>query len=110
MLQTANVATFIILTRDKGEGTITIDRDGETVIDYVVSVYDRKHLMHGLRQAARIHFAARATAVNSLHTRRTRLDRQADGSVNEQQLREFDRQLERHGLGVNRVMMFTAHQ
>src|SRR5260221_11106839 len=38
------------------------------------------------------------------------LDRQADGSINEQQLREFDRQLERHGLGVDRVMMFTGHQ
>ncbi len=108
--QAPYIATIIVLTRDKGEGTVTVDRDGEPVIDYVVSVYDRKHLLHGLRQAARIHFAAGAKAVNSLHTRRTRLDRQADGSINEQQLREFDRQLERHGLGVNRVMMFTAHQ
>ena len=30
--------------------------------------------------------------------------------VSEQQFREFDRQLERHGMGVNRLMMFTAHQ
>jgi choline dehydrogenase-like flavoprotein len=110
MEQAPYLATIIVLTRDKGEGTVTVDRDGEPVIDYVVSVYDRKHLLHGLRQAARIHFAAGATAVTSLHNRRTHLDRQADGSVNELQLREFDRQLERHGLGVNRVMMFTAHQ
>src|SRR5258708_3098800 len=108
--QAANFATIIVLTRDKGEGTVTVDRDGEPVIDYVVSIYDRKHLLHGLRQAARIHFAAGAKTVNSLHTRRTRLDRQADGSINEQQLREFDRQLERHGMAVNSIMMFTAHQ
>ena len=87
-----------------------VDRYGEPVIDYVVSVYDRRHLLHGLRQAARIHFAAGATAINSLHNKRTRLDRPENGVVTEQQFREFNRQLERHGMGVNRVMMFTAHQ
>ena len=110
MLQTANVATFIILTRDKGEGTVTIDQDGEPVLDYVVSVFDRKHLMHGLRQAARVHFAAGASSIITLHNKRTRLDRPEGGTVSEQQFREYDRQLERHGMGPNRVMMFTAHQ
>src|SRR5437660_12312711 len=57
MLQTANIATFIILTRDKGEGSVTLDRFGEPESDYVVSVYDRRHLKHGLRTAARLHFA-----------------------------------------------------
>ena len=104
------VATFIVLTRDKGEGRITLDKYGEPVIDYVVSVYDRNHLLHGLRQAARAHFAAGATSVLSLHSKRTTLDKPANGVVSEQQFREFDRQLERHGMGVNRVMMFTAHQ
>ncbi len=110
MLQTANVATFIILTRDKGEGTVTIDRDGEPVLDYVVSVYDRNHLMHGVRQAARVHFAAGAKSIITLHNKRTRLDRPEAGTVSEQQFHEFDRQVERHGMGVNRAMMFTAHQ
>jgi choline dehydrogenase-like flavoprotein len=110
VLRVANIATFIILTRDKGEGTITIDRDGEPVIDYVVSVYDRNHLMHGVRQAARIHFAAGATSIVTLHNKRTRLDRPEGGTVSEQQFREFDRQVERHGMGVNRIIMFTAHQ
>ncbi len=110
MLQTANVATFIILTRDKGEGTVTIDQDGEPVLNYVVSVYDRKHLMHGLRQAARAHFAAGAQSIITLHNKRTRIDRPKGGAVSEQQFREYDRQVERHGMGPNRVMMFTAHQ
>ena len=110
LAQAANFATIIVLTRDKGEGTVTVDRDGEPVIDYVVSAYDRKHLLHGLRQAARVHFAAGANAINSLHNKRTRLDRPENGMVSEQQFREFDRQLERHGMAVNRIMMFTAHQ
>lgn len=110
MMQAANFATFIVLTRDKGEGRVTLDRFGEPVIDYVVSVYDRQHLKHGLRQAARMHFAAGATSVLSLHSKRTRLDRPADGEISERQLRAFDRQVERHGMDPNRVMMFTAHQ
>src|SRR5207248_8165313 len=65
MVQAANFATIIVITRDKGEGTVTIDGEGEPVIDYVVSVYDRKHLLHGLRQAARIHLAAGSKAINS---------------------------------------------
>lgn len=110
MLQTANVATFIILTRDKGEGSVTLDRFGEPVIDYVVSVYDRQHLKHGLRHAARAHFAAGANAVITLQNKRTRLDRPAGGEVSEQQYREYDRLVERHGMAPNRIMMFTAHQ
>jgi choline dehydrogenase-like flavoprotein len=110
MTEAPNIATIIVLARDKGEGTITVDRNGEPVVDYVVSAYDRKHLLHGLRQAARVHFAAGATSVVSLHSKRMRLDRREDGTVNDLDLREFDRQLERHGMGVNRIMMFTAHQ
>jgi choline dehydrogenase-like flavoprotein len=110
MIDAASFATFIVLTRDKGEGTVTIDRDGEPVIDYVVSAYDRSHLLHGMRQAVRLHFAAGAKSVVSLQTRRTWLDKPEGGAVSEQQLREFDRQLERHGMGVNRIIMFTAHQ
>ncbi len=110
MSQMSNAATIIVLTRDKGEGTITVNRNGEPIVNYVVSVYDRRHLLHGLRQAARVHFAAGATAVSSLHSKRTRLDRQADGTVNTLHMREFDRQLGRHGMGPNRLLMFSAHQ
>jgi choline dehydrogenase-like flavoprotein len=110
MIDAASFATFIVLTRDKGEGTVTLDRDGEPVVNYIVSAYDRGHLLHGLRQAVCLHFAAGAKSVVSLQTKRTRLDKPEGGAVSEQQLREFDRQLERHGMGVNRIMMFTAHQ
>ncbi len=110
MLQTANVATFIILARDKGEGSVTIDRFGEPVIDYVISVYDRQHLKHGLRQAARLHFAAGATSIVTLHNKKTRIDRPANGEVSEQQYRAYDRQVERHGMNPNRLITFSAHQ
>ena len=110
MTEAPYVGTFIVLTRDKGEGRITLDKYGEPIIDYVVSVYDRNHLLHGLQQATRAHFAAGATSVLSLQSKRTKLTLPAKEKVSEQQLRAFDRQLERHGMGVNRIMMFTAHQ
>ncbi|WP_376797674.1 GMC family oxidoreductase N-terminal domain-containing protein [Thermogemmatispora sp.] len=110
LLQAPYVAAFIVLTRDRGEGRVSLARDGEPVIDYVVSVYDRRHLLHGIGQAARVHFAAGARSVLSLHTRRTRLDRAEDGALDERQFRNFERQLERHGLAPNRLMVFTAHQ
>ena len=110
MTNAPHIGTFIVLSRDKGKGAITLDRYGEPVIDYVVSVYDRNHILHGLRKAVRAHFAAGAKAVLSVHTRRTYMERPENGVVTEQQYREFDRLLERHGMGVNRVMMFTAHQ
>lgn len=110
MIRVASVATVIVLTRDKGAGTVTVNRYGEPIVDYVVSAYDRKHLLHGLRQAARIHFAAGAEGVVSLHSKPTYLERAANEAIQGQQLRAFERQLERHGMGVNRIMMFTAHQ
>ena len=105
-----HVATFIVLTRDKGEGSVTLDRDGEPVVNYVTSVFDRKHLLHGLRKAARVHIAAGAQTLFSLHSKKTRLDVVDDKAVMERRLGEFDTLLERNGLGVNRIMMFSAHQ
>ena len=110
MAEAARLATFIVLTRDRGEGSVTLDRHGEPVVDYVTSVFDRRHLLHGMRQAARIHFAAGATEVVSLHNKPTQLKRPEVGHISEREWREFDVQLERHGMGVNRLLMFSAHQ
>lgn len=110
LAQAAYLATIIVLTRDKGEGTITLDRDGEPIVNYVTAAFDRRHVLHGLRVATRVHLAAGATTLLSLHNKKTSLERLADGTTSERQLREFDAQLERHGLGPNRLMMFSAHQ
>ena len=110
MLDAPNLATIIVLTRDKGEGTVTTDRDGEPVIDYTTSAYDRQHLLHGLRTSARVHFAAGAKAVVSLQNKKNRVDRFADGTVSLRDLSDFDARLERYGMGPNRMMMFSAHQ
>jgi choline dehydrogenase-like flavoprotein len=110
MAQAAHLAIFIVLTRDRGEGSVTLDRHGEPVVNYVTSVFDRRHLLHGMRQAARIHFAAGATEVVSLHNKPTQLKHSAGERISERAWHDFDVQLERHGMGVNRLMVFSAHQ
>jgi len=105
-----HLASIIVLMRDKGEGSVTMDRVGDPVVKYAASAYDRKHLLHGLRQGTRVHFAAGAERVISLQNKPTSLWRAQDETLHRRQLREFDRLIERRGLGANRIVMFSAHQ
>jgi choline dehydrogenase-like flavoprotein len=110
MTAAAYLSSIIILDRDRGEGRITLDKLGEPVINYSVSAYDRKHLLDGLRQSTRIHFAAGANRVISLQNKPTSLVRAADKATHEQNIKQFDRLIARNGLGANRVVLFSAHQ
>jgi choline dehydrogenase-like flavoprotein len=110
MTRIAHLASIIVLTRDKGEGAVTVDRAGEPLVKYVVSAYDRKHILHGLCQSTRIHLAAGAERVISLQNKPTDLKRTPGESIQRQQLQAFDQQIKRHGLEANRIMMFSAHQ
>ena len=104
------LASIIVLTRDKGEGSVTVDRAGDPVVNYRVSAYDRKHLLHGLCQGTRVHFAAGARRVISLQNKPTSLVRTSDEEISGRQLREFDQLIKRRGLEANRVLLFSAHQ
>jgi choline dehydrogenase-like flavoprotein len=110
MTAIAHLASIIVLTRDRGEGSVSVDRTGEPLVKYAVSAYDRKHILHGLRQSTRIHLAAGAGRVISLQNKPTDLNRSEHETIQRQRLHEFDRQVERHGLGANRIVMFSAHQ
>jgi choline dehydrogenase-like flavoprotein len=110
MLRCSYLSPMIVVARDKGEGTVTLDRTGEPIIDYVVSSYDRKHIEHGVRHGARIHLAAGAEEVISLQNKPTYMEPSQHTTMHEQQLRVFDRQVKRHGFGTNRIVMFSAHQ
>ena len=110
MLQASYLSTIIVLARDKGEGTVTLDRYGEPVINYVPATFDRRHILHGLQQAARVHIAAGANEVVSLQNKPSQLKRQTNDTVSQQEWQTFDQQLKRNGLGTNRIVMFSAHQ
>ncbi|MFN2462455.1 MAG: FAD-dependent oxidoreductase [Candidatus Dormibacteria bacterium] len=69
-------STLVFLIRDHGHGRVTIDDDGQTVVDYeVTDPLDDRHFRRGLKELVRMHHAAGARAIFSLHTRLKRWER-----------------------------------
>jgi len=108
MQQLPNVAAFIVLTRDRQSGRVRVDREGRAVVDYPLGRLERRLLQQGVATAARIHWAAGAREVHTLHTSgasivRSSTSRSAD-------IEGFCRMLESLPLHGNRAAVFSAHQ
>jgi choline dehydrogenase-like flavoprotein len=112
MTQLDRMATFIVLTRDTGEGQITLDRFGEPAIQYWPNQTDCRHLIQGLQELSRIIFAGGGIGAVSLHTPPLRLDseRGRPGAVSKEKLDRYMAELAARGMKANRVAMGTAHQ
>jgi len=63
MRQAAHLGSFIVLTRDRDGGRVSIDKHGAPLIDYALSDFDRANMLEGVQAAARIHVAAGAHTV-----------------------------------------------
>ncbi|MDX1530605.1 MAG: GMC family oxidoreductase N-terminal domain-containing protein, partial [Rhodothermales bacterium] len=60
MLGARHTGSFIVLTRDRDGGRVTVRKGGRPVLRYRLSAFDRRHLLRGMQEAARIHLAAGA--------------------------------------------------
>jgi len=67
MQQAAHLGSFIVLTRDRDGGRVGLDRQGTPRIHYVLSDFDRAHLLTGVRAAVGIHAAAGAHTIYLPH-------------------------------------------
>ena len=68
MLRDADhLGSFIVLTRDRAGGQVSIDKNGAPLIDYSLSDFDRAHMLEGVRAAAEIHAAAGAHTIYLPH-------------------------------------------
>ena len=108
MANLARSANTIVLVRDWAEGRVTIDARGEPEFDYRLDPRDRRNLSRGLQEAARIHRAAGALRISTLHMEALSV---GDGTSPIRGA-EFDDFLERVGqasVGENRLALFTAH-
>ncbi|MFW6202534.1 MAG: FAD-dependent oxidoreductase, partial [Gemmatimonadota bacterium] len=97
------MANLIVLVRDGAErarsyGDVRLDRRGEARIRYRLPRADRRTLKDGIAAAARLHFAAGAREVLTLHHPMLRLRSEADL-----------RRIPRRSVGPNRLSLFTAH-
>ena len=107
MQMVSSLSAFIALTRDRNSGRVSIDREGRALIDYTVGRREREFLRQGIASAARLHWAAGASEIHTLH-----LD---DNSIRRQGM--SDDGFERWYAGIKRLPMranqcgvFSAHQ
>jgi choline dehydrogenase-like flavoprotein len=98
-------AAMVFLVRDRGHGRVTIDEAGQTVVDYHLDdALDERHFRRGLQELVRLHHAAGARAMFSLHTRLKRWDR--DGGLD---IEAFAREVHDGPLAPYEHATFSLH-
>lgn len=106
VLRSRGMATFIGVVRDRGEGRVTVDEDGEAVVSYPLEDgVDRGSLRASLEAMARLHEAAGAAEIMDLSPGLPRWRRGED----------LDAWLARigqvpMGVGAGGRPLFSAHQ
>ena len=105
MLHARNYATLIVLTRDRGQGSVSLD--GRDDVDYTVAAGDAARLLEVAAHAVELAFAAGARRVIVPFTNPLELRREAATPA---AIAAFGRALRARKLRSNRVALFSAHQ
>ena len=106
LARAAHRAIFIILTRDRDAGRVSVDKTGRPILHYRLSKYDGAHLMRGLHEAFRLHQVAGAMEIGGPHAGPEPFTvREAGGGLD-----AYLSHLQRVGLRPNSYMLFSAHQ
>lgn len=108
MRRIQHAASTIVLVRDVAEGRVTVDAHGEPVLQYRLSNRDRRNLVRGLQEAARIQRAAGALRIATLHLRECAV---GDGAapIGNAEFDAFLEKISRLGIRENGVALFSAH-
>ncbi len=85
---------------------VRITSAGQPYFDYRLGKEERKLIKHGMATVARIHHAAGADRIITLHTERLTWDREAEGAS----IDKFCRQIAAAPTSPNRLPLFSAHQ
>jgi choline dehydrogenase-like flavoprotein len=105
MQQVRRAASFIVLTRDSSTGRVRVNKAGQPYFDYKLGKEEKRLVKHGMATVARIHHAAGAERILTLHSTRVSWDR--DSGV---PIEKFCRQIEAAPTSPNRLPLFSAHQ
>jgi choline dehydrogenase-like flavoprotein len=108
MRRIAHAAGTIVLVRDVAEGRVRIDGQGEPVLEYRLTPRDRTNLVRGLQEAARIHLAAGARRLATLHLQECAV---GDGTspISPAEFDGFLDRIARLGVRENGIALFSAH-
>jgi len=106
MQRAAHVAAMIALTRDESGGRVRARSDGGVKIDYRPGKAEQALIAQGMAAAARVHLAAGADEVHTLHTRTATLSKDASPS----EVDAFYTRIATDRLDRNWSTLFSAHQ
>ncbi|MBM3470035.1 MAG: FAD-dependent oxidoreductase [Armatimonadetes bacterium] len=104
MARLEHTAALIVLVRDSGSGRVGLTPDGHPLVRYALNAQDRALMLQGLEEMGKIHFAAGAQEVASLHTRGVRVRREEPGAAV-----LFADGVRREGIRPNALALFSAH-
>ncbi len=104
MMNIPNLGAFIVLTRDKYGGKVTVGKEGRPLVDYKLNAYDKRHLLHGLKEATKIHVAAGARKIRLLH------NNIYECVIGKDNVDDFIQNIDRINWSKNRFMLYSAHQ
>jgi len=104
--QIAHLANVIAITRDYYGGRVDVNKYGEPVLDYQLHEYDKQHLLRGVQEALKVHYAAGAEEVFAPHNMQLRFK----NNGNDSDFVRFLRRVEDAGLEANAFPLFSAHQ
>jgi choline dehydrogenase-like flavoprotein len=100
MKEFLNIGASIVLVKEiDSEGAVTVNGYGRPSISYSAGPIDRAYMKQGVKTAAKIHFAAGAKKVMTLHTTPTFFSSPS----------EIDPRLENAHWGSNEITLFSAH-
>jgi choline dehydrogenase-like flavoprotein len=108
MQRAAHGSAMIALTRDAEGGRVRVRRDGSAAIYYAPSARHSAILARGMAEGARVHFAAGADEVISLHT--TPISLRRTPSTSARDIDNFCTRVLAGPVGRNRSGVFSAHQ
>ncbi len=78
MLKASFLGNFIVLTRDKHGGKISLNKQGRPLVHYTLHSYDLNHLLQGMARSAEMHFKAGASQVYLPHNLLTTIRSEED--------------------------------
>jgi choline dehydrogenase-like flavoprotein len=108
MQRCARASAIIVLTRDATGGQVRVRRDGTAMIDYRPGRAEQSLIARGITEAARVHLAAGAQEVLTLHTSGPLFHRTQNTTPRD--IDAFCERLLREPLTDNRSTLFSAHQ
>ncbi|HYB03719.1 MAG TPA: GMC family oxidoreductase, partial [Nitrososphaerales archaeon] len=99
----------IVLLKEWGSGSVTIDKHGSAKVSYKLEQRDKKNMITGMKELASILVGAGAIGLSSLHSEGLNVIADDGERLTQKDLDLFCEQVETKGIEPNKVMLFSAH-